>query len=114
MDYTVNPAPSFQRQLKAILKKYPLIRSDLENYLKELKYCLPGDRIPGHPNLVKDRFALKPYKIGQRGGLRLISYNVVDTPSVFPLLIYSKSDMPIPPHKMIIDAVKELESFLEE
>lgn len=114
MDYTVSPAPSFQRQVKGILKKYPLIRSDLENYLKKLKNCLPGDRIPGHPNLVKDRLALKPYNIGKKGGLRLISYNVADTLYVFPLLIYSKSDMPNPPNKMIVEAVRELESVLEE
>ena len=65
--YTVHPAPSFQRQVKGILKKYPLIREDLKEYLKNLKNYLPGDRIPGYPNLVKDRFALKPYKIGKRG-----------------------------------------------
>ncbi|MCP4346949.1 MAG: hypothetical protein GY795_15655 [Desulfobacterales bacterium] len=114
MDYIVSPAPSFQRQLKGILKKYPLIRLDLENYLKRLKKYLPGNRIPGYPNLVKDRFALKPYKIGKKGGLRLICYNVPDTPPVFLLLIYAKSDMPNPPHKMIVDAVKELENLFEE
>lgn len=114
MDYIVSLTPSFQRQMKSILKKYPLIGSDLKKYLEKMKNCLPGDRIPGHPNLVKDRLALPPYRIGKRGGLRVLSYNVSGTQSVFPLLIYSKSDMPNPPHKMIADAVRELENLLEE
>jgi len=86
----------------------------LKNYLKKLKNRLPGNRIPGHQNLVKDRLAMKPYKIGKRGGLRLISYNVADTLSVFPLLICSKSDMPNPPHEMVVGefSIKCLRSLL--
>jgi len=72
MDYNITPAPSFNRQLKNILKKYPLIKTDLKKYLKNLKQHLPGDRIPGYSGLVKDRIALKPYNIGKKGGLRII------------------------------------------
>jgi hypothetical protein len=32
----------------------------------------------------------------------------------FPLLIYSKSDMPNPPHNRIVEAVKELETMLNQ
>jgi mRNA-degrading endonuclease RelE of RelBE toxin-antitoxin system len=84
MNYEIRLTPSFQRQLKFVLKKYPLIRSGLDAYLKSMKNQLPGNRIPGHPNLVKDRIALKPYRIGKSGGLRIIYYHAMGASIVFP------------------------------
>lgn len=112
MSFEVKPGPTFIRQTRHILKKYPKFKDQLSDYLELLEKNGPmGDRWPKHPTLWKDRLPIKAYNIGARGGIRFAAhYNEeVARDTVVPLLIYLKSEIPNPKEEMIRRAIKELE-----
>jgi hypothetical protein len=113
LKFAVKPAPSFIRWSKVVLKKYPNMKSDLKSYLADLEGGIKGKNIPGFNELWKDRLAIKPYNIGERGGLRIISYHNPAEAIIIPALIYAKSDMENPPNKLLIETITEIRHWLD-
>jgi mRNA-degrading endonuclease RelE of RelBE toxin-antitoxin system len=108
MTFTVKLSPTFKRQTKDVLSRYPAFKQELVDYLKSLEQSAPrGDQIQRHKMLWKDRLGLKAYKIGKRGGLRVIMY-FDGSENVFLLMIYCKRDIAQPTDKEIRDAIAEL------
>lgn len=115
MTYQLKIPPTFKNQFKRIHKKFPQEEENIKKYISQLENTGPrGDRMPGYPFLFKDRMPLKAYGIGKSGGLRIVVYHQEDSPLVCPLLIYHKSNMEQPADKMIVNAIKRLESLLQE
>jgi len=90
---SVVAAPTFQRHLRALAKKYRSLRQDLAPLLEQLEQGeTPGEQIPGVGYAVfKARIKNSDVKKGKSGGYRLIYY--LETSQIVVLLtIYPKSD----------------------
>lgn len=89
------------------------MKSDLKSYLADLEGGIKGKNIPGFNELWKDRIAMKPYNIGERGGLRFISYHTPPETFIIPALIYAKSDLDTPPYRLLIETISEIRDWLD-
>ncbi|MDR3557529.1 MAG: hypothetical protein P4L55_22455 [Syntrophobacteraceae bacterium] len=72
---------------------------------------IKGENMPGFN--WKDRLAIKPYNIGERGGLRFISYHNPAEAIIIPALIYAKSNMANPPNKLLIETISGIRHWLD-
>jgi mRNA-degrading endonuclease RelE of RelBE toxin-antitoxin system len=85
--------PEFKRNLRALAKRYPRIRADIEPLISQLqKGDFPGDQIAGTGyTLYKVRIRNSDARRGKSGGYRMIYF--IQTPtSVVLITLYSKSD----------------------
>ncbi len=117
MIYQVYPGPTFERDLKLILKKYPKFIEQLNEYLEDIEKTGPkGPKMTGFNILCKDRLPITAYNIGERGGIRFITYydEEKSLTVIVPFMIYLKSVMENPTKKMIKKALKELKEFLAD
>jgi mRNA-degrading endonuclease RelE of RelBE toxin-antitoxin system len=89
----VEAAPTFNRNLRKLAKKYRSIRSDIQPIIEQLEGGeLPGDKISGTNYAVfKLRVRNSDIQKGKSGGYRLIYY-VKTTTGIILLTIYTKSE----------------------
>jgi len=89
----IETAPTFERQLKQLGRRYRRIRQDLEPLLKQLIAGeTPGDRLQGVQSVVyKVRLANRDARRGKSGGYRVIYYLPSDE-AITLLTLYSKTD----------------------
>ncbi|MBF2018441.1 MAG: type II toxin-antitoxin system RelE/ParE family toxin [Rivularia sp. T60_A2020_040] len=89
----VEVAPTFNRNLRKLAKKYRSIRSDIQPIIEQLERGeLPGDKITGTNYAVfKLRIRNSDIQKGKSGGYRLIYY-VKTTIGITLLTIYTKSE----------------------
>jgi mRNA-degrading endonuclease RelE of RelBE toxin-antitoxin system len=88
----VEVAPTFNRNLRTLAKKYRSIRRDIQPIIEQLqKGDLLGDRIPGIGHEVfKLRVRNSDVQKGKSGGYRLLYY--AKTVGIILLTIYTKSE----------------------
>jgi mRNA-degrading endonuclease RelE of RelBE toxin-antitoxin system len=94
MDYHIVYAQSFKKCIRRLEKKYRHVRDDVRDAIKEiLQYPRIGPTPPGWSGARKHRVANTDAQRGKSGGYRLV-YLVEDqpTPTIYLLLLYSKSD----------------------
>ncbi|MCC5598972.1 type II toxin-antitoxin system RelE family toxin [Nostoc favosum] len=89
----VEASPTFNRNLRALAKKYRSIRNDIQPVIEQLEQGeLPGDQIPGVGYAVfKLRVRNSDTQKGKSGGYRLIYY-VKTATGIILLTIYAKSE----------------------
>jgi mRNA-degrading endonuclease RelE of RelBE toxin-antitoxin system len=89
----IETAPTFERDLKRLARRYPRIRQDLEPIIQDLAAGnTPGDRLAGLQTVAyKVRIANRDARRGKSGGYRTIYYLPSDERAVL-LTMYSKSD----------------------
>lgn len=89
----VEVAPTFNRNLRTLAKKYRSIRRDIQPVIEQLqKGDLPGDRIPGIGyEVFKLRVQNSDVQKGKSGGYRLLYYSKTVT-GIILLTIYTKSE----------------------
>ena len=87
--YSVRPARSFERDAKALLKKYASLRQELVTLGEELQEN-PTLGTPLGQDCYKIRLAIKSKGKGKSGGSRIITYVVTDNEEVILLTIYDK------------------------
>ena len=87
-------APSFQKDIKRLGKKYPKIKTDLSPLIKQLENGeTPGDAIQGVGyEVYKVRVRNSDVQRGKSGGYRVIYY-VQTEDAVILLIIYTKSEI---------------------
>ena len=91
MSYEVIPTLNFEKELKKLNKKYPSLRADLSQLVKELREKPQlGSEI--YKNCYKIRFAIKSKGTGKSGGGRLITHVKIVDKRVFLMSIYDKSE----------------------
>lgn len=95
----------FEKQAKKLIKKYPSLKKELLELVKELKRN-PSQGIALGKNCFKIRIAISSKGKGKSGGGRIITNIVVTENTVFLLTIYDKSEQ-----ENITE--KELEALLE-
>lgn len=93
MTRRIETAPTFERQLKQLGRRYRRIRQDLDPLLKQLLAGeTPGDRLQGVQSIVyKVRLANRDATRGKSGGYRVIYYLPSDEATTL-LTLYSKTD----------------------
>ena len=89
----VEAAPTFQRNLRTLAKKYRSICNDVQPIIEQLESGeLPGDRISGIGyEVFKLRVKNSDIQKGKSGGYRLIYY-VKTAKGIILLTIYTKSE----------------------
>lgn len=93
MSRRIETAPTFERDLKRLGKRYLRIRQDLEPLIEQLIAGeTPGDRVPGLMTVVyKVRVANTDARKGKSSGYRVIYYLPSEEANIL-LTIYSKND----------------------
>ena len=89
----VETAPTFNRNLRTLAKKYRSIRNDIQPVIEQLERGqLPGDQISGIGYAVfKLRVRNSDVQKGKSGGYRLIYY-IKTAMGIILLTIYTKSE----------------------
>jgi hypothetical protein len=99
---------SFWDSAKDVIKHFPNAKSDIYDLLTNLS-ARPGsgDPVPGYVGKIfKGRWALKSYKIGAQGGLRVYYY--FQGQLLAPFFIYTKKQFADVPKELITRLVKDI------
>lgn len=111
MNYKITTIPKFDKQAKALAKKYPSFKSDLA----ELVELLSENPLAGtllFDDVYKIRMSIKSKNKGKSGGARLIYFNVFaqrkDSDEIVLLSIYDKSEHESITDKQIREALKSV------
>ena len=91
MNYNVELTPNFKKEAKKLSKKYPSLKSDLEELFEQLKV---NPKLGTHlgNDIYKIRLAITSKNKGKSGGARILSFVVVTQTTVLLFSIYSKGD----------------------
>ena len=107
---TFNYTEEFYRQAKRLAKRYKSLASDLEDFQHELMNN-PEAGVSLGRGLRKIRLGVKSKGTGKRGGLRVITLNIVinviDT-RINLLTIYDKKEIPNVSEKYIEQIIQSL------
>ncbi|MBC7826019.1 MAG: type II toxin-antitoxin system RelE/ParE family toxin [Candidatus Parcubacteria bacterium] len=104
----VEASPTFNRNLRALAKKYRSIQNDIQPIIEQLEQGeLPGDQIPGVGYAVfKLRVRNSDIPKGKSSGYRLIYY-VKTATGIILLTVYIKSEQ-------VDIAAKDVQSIIAE
>jgi mRNA-degrading endonuclease RelE of RelBE toxin-antitoxin system len=92
MRYEVIPTPEFKRLFKKLYKKYPSLKSDLQNLIQQLEEN-PASGINLGNNIYKIRMAISSKGKGKSGGARVITFLVTEDQEVYLVHIYDKGHL---------------------
>ena len=91
MTYTIIAVPPFKSELKRLAKKYPSLKDEYIELVKELKKD-PEKGTPLGNNLYKIRLAIASKGKGKSCGARVITYLKTEQGNVYLLSIYDKGE----------------------
>jgi len=91
MLYNIIAVPPFIRELKRLAKKFPSLKSEYQELVKDLKEN-PEKGTPLGNNLYKIRLAISSKGKGKSGGARVITYLKTENGNVYLLSIYDKGE----------------------
>jgi len=91
MTYAVIAVPPFASELKRLVKKYPSLKDEYIELVKELKKN-PEIGAPLGNNVYKIRLAVASKGKGKSGGARVITYLKTKQGNVYLLSIYDKGE----------------------
>lgn len=105
--------PRFQRDLRALAKRYRSIRADLQPLIEQLQAGeTPGDLLTGTKYRVfKVRLKNSDIQKGKSGGYRVVYYVKTEV-SIILATIYSKSDFSDVSNEVIEAAIAQYEREL--
>ena len=106
MSCKIFSVPTFTRQLKRLAKKYPSLKNEFSNLLRELE-SNPFCGKPLGKNCFKIRISIASKGKGKSGGARVITYVQIKETTIYLLTIYDKAEQPD-----VTD--KELATILEQ
>ncbi len=92
MSYSVKTISVFERQAKRLMKKFPSLKKEILELVKELKENPEKGTPIGH-NCYKIRLAIASKGKGKSGGARIITHLVFKDETIYLLTIYDKSDI---------------------
>jgi mRNA-degrading endonuclease RelE of RelBE toxin-antitoxin system len=105
MSFNVKTIFVFERQAKRLMKKFPSLKKEIQELIKELKEKPEKGTSIGH-NCYKIRLAIASKGKGKSGGARLITHLVFKDDTVYLLSIYDKSDIENLTDKEILELLK--------
>jgi mRNA-degrading endonuclease RelE of RelBE toxin-antitoxin system len=92
MSFDVKSISVFERQAKRLVKKFPSLKKEIEDLIKELKAEPEKGTFIGH-NCYKIRLSIKSKGKGKSGGARVITHAIIKDSIVYLLSIYDKSEI---------------------
>ncbi|MBW6536284.1 MAG: type II toxin-antitoxin system RelE/ParE family toxin [Mariniphaga sp.] len=104
MSFNVKTISVFERQAKRLIKKFPSLKKEIQELIKELKEKPQKGTPIGH-NCYKIRLAIASKGKGKSGGARIITHLVFNDDTVYLLTIYDKSDIENLTDKEILELV---------
>ncbi len=108
MAYEVRPTPSFQRQVKALIKKYPSLLGELLSLGQSL-----GEQPTQGTSLGKQcykvRLAIASKGKGKSGGAQVITHLHLAGETVYLLSIYDKSEKENLPPGELEELLKQIQ-----
>ncbi len=111
MKPTISTIPPFDKQVKALNKKYPSLKGDLTELCKTL-VDNPTAGTLLFDDVYKIRMSIKSKNKGKSGGARVIYFNIFaqrnDRNEIVLLSIYDKSEQDNITNKQIQNALKEV------
>lgn len=107
MNYKINYTHPFAKELKHLAKKYPSIKVDVSNLMKELQ-TNPLMGIAIGNNFYKIRMTIQSKGKGKSGGARVITYVQVIDENIFMIGIYDKSEYENISYKELQERLKKL------
>jgi mRNA-degrading endonuclease RelE of RelBE toxin-antitoxin system len=105
MSFNVKTISVFERQAKRLIKKFPSLKKEIQELIKELKEEPERGTSIGH-NCYKIRLAIASKGKGRSGGARVITHLVFKDDIVYLLTIYDKSDIENLTDKDILELIK--------
>ncbi len=108
MIYNIIPNPSFLLDLKALSKKYPSIKNDINEAVKELK-IKPTIGIALGKDCFKIRVAVKSKRKGKSGGARLITCVKITKSIVYLLAVFDKAKIENISDTELAERLKEIQ-----
>jgi hypothetical protein len=90
MSYKVLTIPPFDKQFKRLVKKYPSLKVEITDLIRNLK-TEPGQGVALGNDCYKIWLAIASKGKGKSGGARVITYLTVTDGVIFLLSIYDKS-----------------------
>ena len=105
MSFNVKTISVFERQAKRLMKKFPSLKKEIQELIKELKEKPQKGTPIGH-NCYKIRLAIASKGKGKSGGARMITHLVFNDDTVYLLTIYDKSDIENLTDNEILELVK--------
>lgn len=91
MNFEIIPTPNFEREAKALQKKYPSFKSDL-TILAAVLLKDPTQGVEIYKNCYKVRFPIKSKGKGKSGGGRLITCVKIVHKKIYLLSVFDKSE----------------------
>ena len=92
MSYSIYPTPDFKKFFKKLYKKYPSLKTDLQELVENLSKE-PNIGIHLGHRIYKIRLAITSKGKGKSGGARVITYLVTENNEVYLVYIYDKSQL---------------------
>jgi len=105
MSFNVKSISVFERQTKRLLKKYPSLKKEIQDLIKELKEVPKKGTSIGH-SCYKIRLAISSKGKGKSGGARVITHVLFKNDTVYLLSIYDKSDIANLTNKEILELIQ--------
>lgn len=106
MRYKVKTTPDFDKEYKAIVKKYRSIKKDISKLINDLEVA-PTKGVHLGKNLYKIRIPISGTNKGKSGGARVITCVVVVDEVVYLSEIYLKSDYDTVDSDLVIRRLKD-------
>ncbi len=105
MSFKVKSISVFERQTKRLVKKYPSLKKEIQELIKELKEGPENGISIGH-NCYKVRLAIASKGKGKSGGARVITHVIFKDDTVYMLSIYDKSEIANLTAKEILELIQ--------
>lgn len=111
-------SPTFDSLIEHYKRKFPKIEEDVDEALeaisKDYRTARHSNSIPRFNNTAyKYRVKCSDMRRGAQGGYRLIAYYHQQTNTLFPVLIFPKTELEDTDFESISSAIKELQAILE-
>ena len=105
MNYNIIATPDFKKYFKKLSKKYPFLKQDLTELLKNLQvdYSI---WISLGGNLFKIRLAIESKNKGKSGGARVIYFFVAQDSEIYLIHIFDKGEFENIPKAILLDLIK--------
>jgi len=109
MSFSIKTIAAFDKEIKALSKKYLSIRSDFA-VLLELLEKDPSSGIPLGKNCFKIRMNISSKGKGKSGGARVITCVKIVRKTIYLIAIFDKSDYATLSHSELKERLKEIPS----
>lgn len=92
MSFNIYYTSWFAKELKHLFKKYPSIKDDLYQLVKQLE-IKPETGTPIGNNCYKIRMAIKSKRAGKSAGARVITFVQITKNDIYLVAVYDKSEI---------------------